>query len=271
MDTETIKTQIQIFATEYGLQIVGAVVILVVGKIAASIARRSLRKLLHARKIDKSIVSFASSLVYFLILTVAVLAALAKFGVQTTSFVAVIGAAGFAVGFALQGSLSNFAAGVLVLLLRPYRVGDYIKGGGAEGTVKDIHLFVTELATLDNIKVLVPNNALTGGKIEVLTGYEHRRVVCPIGISYGSNIGQARDVALGVMRADSRVIDSPAPDVVVTEWGDSSVNMAAVCWCAPKDYWGVFFDMNRLIKEAFDENDIEIPFPQRVVHTAKAA
>jgi small conductance mechanosensitive channel len=268
MDMETIKTQVQIFATSYGIQIIGAILILIVGKIAAGIARSSLRRILNVRKLDPSIVSFTSSLVYFMILTVAVLSALAKFGIQTTSFVAVLGAAGFAVGFALQGSLSNFAAGVLILVLRPYRVGDYIKGGGTEGTVKDIHLFVTELATLDNIKVLVPNNALLGSNIEVLTGYEQRRVLCPIGISYGSNIGQARDVSIEVMKADSRVLDSPAPDVVVTEWGDSSVNMAAVFWCDPKDYWGVFFDMNRRLKEAFDDNNIEIPFPQRVIHNA---
>ncbi len=268
MNFEAIKQQLQMYVTDYGIQVVGAVVILIIGKIAAGVARRTVRRVLDGRKVDESVVSFTSSLVYFTILIVAVLAALSKFGIQTTSFIAVLGAAGFAIGLAMQGSLGNFAAGVLILVLRPYKVGDYIRGGGTEGTVREIHLFVTELATLDNIKVLVPNGTLFGGNIEVLTGYEHRRVVCAIGIGYGCDIGKARDIALGVMNADARTLDTPASDVVVTEWGDSSVNMAAVCWVKPADYWGVFFDMNRKIKEAFDANGIEIPFPQRVVHQA---
>ncbi|MBT8492157.1 MAG: mechanosensitive ion channel [Deltaproteobacteria bacterium] len=271
MDFDRILEVITTWATTYGLQVVGAILILVVGKIAANVIRRSIRRLLAARKVDRSIVSFASSLAYFTILAVAVLAALSKFGIQTTSFIAVLGAAGFAVGLALQGSLGNFAAGVLILVLRPFNVDDYIKGGGVEGTVKEIHLFVTELATLDNIKVLVPNSALFGGNIEVLTGYDTRRVVVPIGIAYGENIGQARDAAIAVMNGHDLTLDDPAPNVVVTGWGDSSVDMSALCWCEPANYWEVFFDLNRLIKEAFDDKDIEIPFPQRVVHTAKAA
>lgn len=271
MNIDKILDQVTEFATGYGFQIVGAIAILFIGKIAANIARKSIRKLLEKRKIDASIVSFTSSLVYFALLTVAVLAALSKFGIQTTSFIAVLGAAGFAVGLALQGSLGNFAAGVLILILRPFNIGDYIKGGGAEGTVKDIHLFVTELATLDNVKVLVPNSALFGGNIEVLNGYDTRRVVCSIGIGYGEHIGEARDTAIEVMKSHEAVLAEPGPDVVVTEWGDSSVNMAAVCWVKPADYWGVFFAMNRQIKEAFDGKDIEIPFPQRVVHMTKEA
>ena len=271
MDIDKILEQVTHFATNYGLQVLGAVAILFLGKLAARIARNGVRKLLEARNVDRSIVSFASSLIYFLILTVAVLAALSKFGIQTTSFIAVLGAAGFAVGLALQGSLGNFAAGVLILVLRPFNVGDYIKGGGTEGTVKDIHLFVTELATLDNVKVLVPNSALFGGNIEVLNGYDTRRVVCSIGIGYGENIGEARDTAIEVMKSHELTLDDPGPDVVVTEWGDSSVNMAAVCWVKPENYWSVFFAMNRQIKEAFDGKNIEIPFPQRVVHMTKDA
>ena len=270
MDLDRILTQITEWATTYGLQVVGAIAILVLGKIAANLIRRSIRRVLAARKIDRSIVSFASSLVYFSILAVSVLAALSKFGVQTTSFIAVLGAAGFAVGLALQGSLGNFASGVLILVLRPFNVGDYIKAGGVEGEVKEIHLFVTELATLDNIKVLIPNSSLFGGNIEVLTGYETRRVVISIGIGYGEHIGKARDTAIAVMTGHDLVLGDTDPDVVVTEWGDSSVNMAAVCWCKPKDYWTVFFALNREIKEAFDDKGIEIPFPQRVVHNAAA-
>jgi small conductance mechanosensitive channel len=268
MDMEQVLRDLGNLLIPYALNVIGAIAILVIGRFVAGIVSRLVKRAMGKADVDETLGMFFGRLAYVFVIIFSVVAALAKFGIQTTSFVAVLGAAGFAVGFALQGSLSNFAAGVLILVLRPYRIGDYIKGGGTEGTVKDIHLFVTELATLDNIKVLVPNNALLGSNIEVLTGYEQRRVLCPIGISYGSNIGHARDVAIEVMKADSRVLDSPAPDVVVTEWGDSSVNMAAVFWCDPNDYWGVFFDMNRRLKEAFDDNDIEIPFPQRVIHNA---
>ena len=145
-EVETVVQQIVAFATSYGLQIIGAILILILGRFAASFARRSVRKFLNFRHVDKDVVSFVSSLVYFIILTVAVLSALSKFGIQTTSFIAVLGAAGFAVGLALQGSLSNFAAGVLILLFRPFKIGDVIRAAGVEGAVKDIHLFVTELA-----------------------------------------------------------------------------------------------------------------------------
>ncbi|GAB4566280.1 MAG: mechanosensitive ion channel [Haliangiales bacterium] len=257
------------FGTGYGLQIIGALLILLIGRFAARLAKRSIEKVLNIRKIDTEIVSFTSSLAYFTVLTVAVLAALSKFGIQTTSFIAVLGAAGFAVGLALQGSLSNFAAGVLVLIFRPFKVGDYIKAGGAEGHVKSVQLFVTELATLDNVKVIVPNSAIMGGNIANLSGYEKRRVDLPIGISYGSSIVKAKEIAEEIMKADPRVLSQPAPSVVVKAWGASSIDMLALPWVDPNDYWPVFFEMHHKLKEAFDEAGIEIPFPQRVVHMVK--
>lgn len=266
IDINAITEQLVLFATSYGLQLVGAVVILIVGRVAAGMLRSSIYKLLNRRRIERSIVTFVGSMAYFTVLTVAVLAALSKFGIQTTSFVAVIGAASFAVGLALQGSLSNFAAGVLILLFRPFKVGDYIKAGGAEGEVKEVHVFVTELATLDNVKVIVPNSAIMGGNIVNVSGYAKRRIDLPLGISYGSSIATAKEVAERVMAEDPRVLQDPAPQVVVSSWGDSSVNLYAWPWVEPRDYWPVFFDMQRKIKEAFDEAGIEIPFPQRVVH-----
>ncbi|WP_428263376.1 mechanosensitive ion channel family protein [Haliangium sp.] len=269
IQAEAVWEYIISFATSYGIQIIGALLILLIGRIAAGIAKKSIERVMNLRKVDSTIVSFVASLAYFGILTVAVLAALSKFGIQTTSFIAVLGAAGFAVGLALQGSLSNFASGVLILIFRPFKVGDYIKAGGAEGEVRHIHLFVTELATLDNIKVIVPNSGVMGGNISNLSGYDKRRVDMHLGISYGSSIGKAKEVAEKVMSEDPRVLADPAPTIVVKGWGDSSVDIVAVPWVDPKDYWAVFFDMHRKLKEAFDEAGIEIPFPQRVVHMAK--
>ncbi len=181
---QSVSEQVMVFLATYGLNVVGAIIILILGWIAARLGQRMIRNLLEKSKVDAAVVSFVGSLTYFLILTFAVLAALAKFGVQTTSFVAVIGAAGFAVGFALQGSLGNFAAGVLILLLRPFKVGDYIMGAGESGTVKEITLFTTVLATPDNIKVLVPNGKLFGDVIKNVTAYDTRRVDLQVGIGY---------------------------------------------------------------------------------------
>lgn len=267
-EIDTVLQPLVAFITVYGLQFIGAILILILGRFAANIAKRSVARFMNFRHVDSTVVSFVSSLAYFTILTVAVLAALSKFGVQTTSFIAVLGAAGFAVGLALQGSLSNFSAGVLILLFRPFKVGDYIKAGGTEGEVKGIHLFVTELATLDNVQVIVPNSAIMGGNISNLSGYDKRRVDLALGISYGASIAQATEIAKRVMSEDPRVLAEPAPNVVVRGWGDSSIDIFALPWVDPKDYWGVYFDMHRKLKEAFDEAGIEIPFPQRVVHMA---
>ena len=205
-------------------------------------------------------------MIYFLILTFAVLAALAKFGIQTASFVAILGAAGFAIGFALQGSLSNFAAGVLILVLRPFKVGDYIDGAGVAGTVKEIKLFTTVLATPDNIKIMVPNGKLFGDTIKNISAFDTRRVDIVIGIGYTSDIQKAYDVLMDLMNEDTRVLSDPPANVAVSELADSSVNFVVRPWVKKEDYWGVKFDLTRRIKEAFDENGIEIPFPQQVVH-----
>jgi small conductance mechanosensitive channel len=201
-----------------------------------------------------------------LILTFAVLAALAKFGIQTASFVAVLGAAGLAVGLALQGSLANFAAGVLILVFRPFGVGDFIAGGGESGTVKKIDLFTTQLATPDNVKVIVPNSIISGGVIKNYTFPETRRIDLVIGIGYSSDIQKAFDVLMDIIKKDERILPDPVPQVAVSELADSSVNFVVRPWVKGGDYWAVRFDLMRRIKENFDANDIEIPFPQRMVH-----
>ena len=182
------------------------------------------------------------------------------------SFIAILGAAGFAVGFALQGSLANFAAGVLILALRPFKTGDYIMGAGEAGTVKEISLFTTVLSTPDNIKIMVPNGKLFGDVIKNISAYDTRRVDFVVGIGYGSDIQKAYDVIMGLIKEDSRILPEPAPQVAVSELADSSVNFVIRPWVKSSDYWPLKFDMTRKIKEAFDANGIEIPFPQRTVH-----
>jgi small conductance mechanosensitive channel len=258
--------QIVFFVTTYGIKIIGAIVILILGRIAAGIGRSIVGRVLEKAKSDPAIISFVRHLTYILILVFAVLAALAKFGIQTASFVAVLGAAGFAVGFALQGSLANFAAGVLILVLRPFKLGDYIMGAGQAGTVKAISLFTTELSTPDNVKILVPNGKLFGDVITNWSVYDTRRVDLVVGIGYGSDIQKAYEVIDGLIKDDNRILTDPAPQIAVSELADSSVNFVVRPWVNRADYWNVKFDLTRKIKEAFDANGIEIPFPQHVVH-----
>lgn len=263
---QTSVDAVNVFLATYGLKVVGAIIILIVGRIAAGVGKKLVERMLVRAKTDDAVVSFVGSLTYFLVLTFAVLAALAKFGIQTASFVAVLGAAGFAVGFALQGSLANFASGILILLLRPFRVGDYIEGAGVAGTVKNIELFTTVLGTPDNVKIMVPNGKLFGDIIKNVSAYDTRRIDLVIGIGYTSDIKKAQEVMKDLIRGDSRILTDPEPQIAVSELADSSVNFVVRPWVKKEDYWSVRFDLTRKIKEAFDENGIEIPFPQRVIH-----
>jgi small conductance mechanosensitive channel len=255
--------------TTFGAQALGAAVTLIVGYFIARFARRFIRKILKRTRMPMSLQGFVGQIAFVSILIFAVIATLARFGIQTTSLVAVLGAASFAIGFALQGSLSNFAAGVLLVILRPFKIGDVIEAGGVTGLVKDIQLFSTILATPDNVKVYVPNAQIYGGTIRNYAGYSTRRIDIPVGIGYGDSIEQAVAVAQGVMTADERVLADPAPEVLVGELGDSSVNLILRLWVNGSDYWDVLFDATRSVKEAFDQHGIEIPFPQHVVHMAK--
>ena len=256
------------FVVTYGLRVIGAILILVVGRIAAGVATRGIRKTCARARVDKTLAGFFAGLAHAMVIVFAALAALAKFGVQTASLVAVLGAAGFAIGFALQGSLSNFASGVMLLFFRPFKVGDYVEAGGSAGTVKDISLFTTTMATPDNVKVIVPNGAVFGGTIRNYAGYDTRRVDLVIGIGYGSDIQNAIEVMEGLIKADSRILPHPEHQIAVSELADSSVNFVVRMWARREDYWGVKFDFTRAVKEAFDARGIEIPFPQTVIHQA---
>jgi small conductance mechanosensitive channel len=267
-NVQSLLSQLITLGTTYGLQVIGAIVILIVGRIAAGIGRNLVKKLLSKAKQEAAIVSFVGNLSYIAILAFAILAALAKFGIQTASFIAVLGAAGFAIGFALQGSLANFAAGVLILVLRPFKVGDYIDSAGVAGTVREIELFTTVLATPDNVKIMVPNGKIFGDIIKNVSAYDTRRIDLVVGIGYVSSIQKAIEVVMDLIQADKRILSDPVAQIAVSELADSSVNLVVRPWVKAEDYWTVRFDLTRKIKEAFDANDIEIPFPQRVVHMA---
>ncbi len=256
---------------KYGIQVIGAIVILILGWIVASIVRGIVRRGMTKSKIDESLVSFFEKLVYALVWVFVLIAVLAKFGIETASFVGILAAVGFAIGFALQGSLSNFASGIMILFFRPFKVGDFVDGAGVMGSVKEIQLFNTILATPDNIKIIVPNSRMYGDTIKNFSAYDTRRCDLLIGIGYGSSIGKATEVMDGLIAADDRVLKDPAHQIAVSELADSSVNLVVRMWCNAGDYWGLKFDMTHKIKEAFDQNGIEIPFPQRVVHTMKDA
>lgn len=253
-------------ATRYGLNVLGAVAVLIVGRIVAGWARKHVRKAATRAEFDQTIVSFLSNLAYYGVIIFAVIAALKKFGVETASLVAVMGVAGFAVGFALQGSLSNFAAGVMLLMFRPFRIGDYIDAAGVIGKVSEMKLFTTILYSPDNVKIIVPNSQLFGDTIKNITAEDTRRVDMVVGIGYGSDIPKAMKIMQDLLEKDERVLAEPAPQIAVSELADSSVNFVVRPWCATGDYWTLKFDFLQNVKTAFDAQGIEIPFPQMVVH-----
>jgi len=252
------------------LQVLGAVAILVVGRFIAGTLRGAVKKVMTARGVDPSLTGFLGSLLYFAIMAFTVVAVIGQFGVQTASFVAILGAAGFAVGMALQGTLGNFSSGVMLLLFRPFRAGDFIEAAGVLGKVVEISVFSTIIATPDNKKVIVPNGAIFGGTITNFNGYDTRRVDMVMGIGYGSDMDRAIQILTDLARNDERVLDEPETVIAVNALADSSVNIIFRPWVKAADYWAVHNDMQKKTKEAFDAAGIEIPFPQRSVHMEKA-
>lgn len=260
---------IQVIST-YGLNVVGAIIILIVGFIAAGWAARITHAALSkSGKVDETIRGFVSSLVKYAVIIFTGLAVLERFGVETTSFIAVLGAAGLAIGLAFQGTFSNIAAGVMLLVFRPFKVGQFIEAAGIAGTVEFITLFATDLNTPDNVHIIIPNGQLWGAAVKNFSHNETRRVDINVGIGYGEDIGQAFQVIKDLATNDSRVNSDPEPAVMVTNLGDNAVDLQLRVWCAGSDYWAVRFDLTRQAKEALDKAGISIPFPQRVVHMVK--
>jgi small conductance mechanosensitive channel len=250
----------------YGLNIVGAIVILIVGRWVSRILSNVMRRVLTARNVDEILVGFAASLTYAALLTFVIIAALSNLGIQTTSFIAVLGAAGLAVGFALQGSLANFAAGVLLIAFRPFKVGDVIEAAGVLGVLEDLQIFNTQLHTPDNKTIIVPNGKIAGDTLVNYSTKETRRVDLVFGVGYSDDLRRVKEVIWEILNADERVLKDPAPTVAVAELGDNSVNLVVRSWVKSADSWDVHFDLTEKMKLRFDDEGINIPFPQRDVH-----
>ncbi len=256
----------QAMLTTYGFDVLGAILILLFGWIVAGWAGRATRNAVdRIAWMDGTIKPLISSIVRYLIVIITIVAVLNRFGVQTTSIIAVLGAAGLAVGLALQGTLSNVAAGVMILFLRPFKVGDYVTAGGNGGTVAEVGLFTTELTTPDNVFISVPNSQIINSAVSNFSRHATRRIDIVVGIGYGSNIDTAFDALTKLAEADDRVLADPKPEVTVRELADSSVNIGLRFWVNAGDYWPALFAFNKGVKETLDANGIEIPFPQRVV------
>ena len=252
---------------DYGLDVLGALAILIAGTFVAGWARRNvLRVLNRAPRVDETLKPVLANIVRYAILVFVLIAVLAQFGVQTTSIIALLGAAGLAVGFSLQGTLQNIAAGIMLLFLRPFRVGDYVDAEGLSGTINEIGLFTTQMRTYDGIYLEVPNGQLWNRAILNYSRVEARRLDIVVGISYDADIDKAQNALLDLMTSDERANAEPEPQVTVKELGDSSVNLNLRCWAKPDDYWGLLFDLNKAVKLRLDAEGISIPFPQRDVH-----
>lgn len=257
-------------AQDYGMPIVWAIVILVAAWIIAKIVGNGVRRSLAKAKVDETLSRFFGKFAGYLILILGVIFALSKFGIDVTSFAAILAAAGFAVGMALSGTLGNFAAGVMLLIFRPFKVGDYIVAGGTEGVVEEIELFTTTLNTLDNRHIILPNGLIHGAVIENVTFNKTRRVDVNVGVAYGASMKDTRKVLLDGIANIANTLPEPGPDAYLVELADSSVNWQVRVWCAPADYWAVRQDLTEAAKDALDAAGISIPFPQLDVHMDKA-
>lgn len=251
---------------KYGLNVLGALAILGLGWAGAGLVRKFARDLMKRAHFEQILVSFLSNILYALVLAFVIIAALNQLGMQTASLIAVIGAAGLAVGLALQGSLSNFAAGIMIILFKHFKIGDFIQGGGVTGTVVDMNIFTTTLNTATNERVMVPNSTLTGGPLINFTGNDIRRIDLIIGIGYGDDLSKAQEVLQRVIAANKRTLKTPASFVGVDALADSSVNFAVRAWVKRADFGDVRSELLRAIKEELDGAGISIPYPQRDVH-----
>ncbi|WP_299348440.1 mechanosensitive ion channel domain-containing protein [uncultured Shimia sp.] len=243
-----------------------ALVVLIIGWMVAGFVSRTVRKRVNAKpEIDNTLGNFAASIVRWVILLMVLVAVLSIFGIEATSLVAMMGAATLAIGLALQGTLSDLAAGFMLILFRPYKLGQYVDIGGTAGTVKDLNLFVTELVTPDNVQIIIPNGQAWGAIITNYSAHDTRRVDLVFGIDYGDNSDKAMEIILAEAKADSRVLTDPEPWLRVTNLGDSSVDITARVWCSAADYWDLRFDLTKAVKEAFDRDGISIPYPHTVM------
>jgi len=263
---ENVLPKLQELITVYGLKLIAALAIFIIGRWLAKVVKNLVEKIMTKKSVEPTIVSFTCNLTYTTIVVFVVIAAISKLGVQTTSFVAVLGAAGLAIGLALQGSLANFAAGFLLIIFRPFKAGDLVEAAGMTGTVSEISIFTTIMKTPDNKVIIIPNSSVMGSTITNYSAMPTRRVDLTIGVGYDDDLKKVRQVLDDLISKDNRILKDPAPMVAVAELADSSVNFTVRMWVKTADYWGVYFDTTEAVKLRFDEEGISIPYPQQDVH-----
>jgi small conductance mechanosensitive channel len=266
VEGETMEDLLATYIIPWSIKIGLALAIFVVGRMVSKGIVKVVKRLMTRAEMDDILVKFLGSILNFILLLVVVIAALDQVGVDTTSLVALVGAAGLAIGLALQGSLQNFAAGVMLVVFRPFTKGDFVEAAGVSGVVEEIRIFNTRMRTGDNKAVIVPNGAIFTGNIVNYSAKETRRVDMVFGIGYDDDLLKAKKILEDILAADERVLEDPAPLVAVAELADSSVNFNVRPWVASADYWNVYFDLNERIKLAFDEAGVSIPYPQMDVH-----
>ncbi len=253
----------------YGLPLLWALLIFIVGKIASRMVANTVARVMLKSKVDETLVKFTKSLLYMALLAFVVIAALGKLGIETTSFAAIIAAAGLAISLSLQGTLANFAAGVMLIMFRPFKVGDFIEGGGVSGVVEEIQIFSTRMISGDNKEIIIPNGQIIGNTITNYSAKPNRRIDLIIGVGYGDDLKKVREVLQLVLSEEKCVLSEPQPTIGVLELGDSSVNFAVRPWVKTADYWPTLFALQENIKLRFDQEGISIPFPQRDIHLIK--
>jgi small conductance mechanosensitive channel len=251
---------------KHGPNVLSAILILIIGLFIVNMITKLAKKVMRKSSIDITLEKFLGNLLGWGLKILLIISVISKLGVETTSFAAILAAAGLAVGLALQGSLSNFAGGVLIMIFKPFKIGDLIEGQGEIGVVKEIEIFTTKLTGLSNKEIIIPNGSLSNGNIVNYTTEGTRRVDLVFGVSYDADIKQTKNVLMDVLTSHPKILKDPAPGVTVSELADSSVNFAVRPHCLPEDYWDVFFSVNEEVKKALDKNSISIPFPQRDVH-----
>ena len=268
VNLEQVIQQVITFCVDAGKSILLAAVIFIAGRLLISVINRLVAQMMERRKIDATIQSFLRSFINILLTILLLISVVSALGVNTTSFAALLASAGVAVGMALSGNLQNLAGGLIILLFKPYKVGDYVDAQGVSGTVKEIQIFHTVLVTPDNKIIYVPNGSLSSGSVTNYSLSQLRRVDWTVGVEYGTEIEKVRQTVLDLIKKDGRILTEPAPFIALSALADSSVNITIRVWVKNEDYWGVFFDMNQNIYEVFNREGISFPFPQVTVHQA---
>jgi small conductance mechanosensitive channel len=266
LDWAGLYEQFQTAGISFGIKITAALAIFFIGRIVARFVTKGIHKLMASQDVDKILETFVSNLVYWTLMIFVIIAAINQVGIQTTSLIAIMGAAGLAIGLAMQGSLANFAAGVLIVMFRPYKVGDFVEAAGIAGSVEEVQILTTVLKTGDNKQIVVPNAQIMGSIITNYSANDTRRIDLVVGIGYDDDIDKARDTIRALVDADERILKDPACLIAVSELADSSVNFVVRPWVKSGDYSGVKFDLTEAIKKRFDKEGISFPYPQQDVH-----